>query len=718
MRLPPSRAGFCVALFLLATGLGIGCRTETEKPAYEKAPVILISIDTLRADRLPAYGYQGVRTPALDRFRADAILFSRAYSHVPLTFPSHATMFTGLMPAENGVRDNVGYTLDGTKHKTIPLLLKEKGYATGAAVSSYVLRRETGMGALFDWYDDKTEGRRGAGMGELQRPGSQTVEVATRWIDSQAENPFFFFLHLYEPHAPYEPPEPHRSAYRDRPYDGEIATVDDVLNKFFEHLRATGVYDRATIIVVSDHGEGLNDHGEEEHGVFLYREAIHVPLMVKLPDKARAGSEVGDVVQLADLFPTITQLAGVDSPSPGNTRSLLDSGSSASKTERRVYSETFYPQIHLGWSPLRSLVTERHHYVEAPSPELYDLVSDPSERRNMLSENRRIYAELRKELQAVDPKFELPSSVSSEEAAKLAALGYLGSSAADSKGPRPDPKTRIAVVGNIRRGTALLAAGRADEAVPVLKSIVESDPEITDAWAQLGKAYEQLGRYQKALASYQEAIRRSPSAAPKFALAIASIYLYLNDMTKAESHAKAGRSADPQMADLVLGVVALERGDFADAEAKARSAMTARLYKDSAIVLLARSRVKQGRPDEAVRMLDELQADIAQRGAQLPPLMEFVRGDALMRLGRVEEAEAAFRREIELFPRDTEAYASLAAVYLSKGNGKVAEEIMAKMLLANPGPSSAALAAQLFRHFGDLRRAEAYRRRAELASGT
>ena len=698
----------CAAMLMTSA-----CRRSNKITSYPGSPIILISVDTLRADHLPAYGYKRVRTPAIDKLRSDSILFRNAYSHCPLTFPSHVSVLTGLLPNESGVRDNAGYRLDTTRHPTIASLLRKQGYASGAAVSAYVLRAETGLGADFDWYDDETHGRQGANLGELQRRGEETTAAATRWIEAQSSKPFFLFLHLFEPHSPYEPPEPYRSAYASSPYDGEIASTDEIIGHFLDGLRSKGIYDRATVIFMSDHGEGLSEHGEEEHGIFLYREAIHVPLMVKLPEKRDAGTEVTTPVQLSDIFPTIAQVAGVEVPVRERVVSLLRVASDKNKEPRRIYSETFYPQIHYGWSRLRSLVDEHHHYIEAPSPELYDLAADPRERSNILTSTRRVYTEMRNALLEIKEDFAPAGNVSAEEAAKLAALGYLGSSATNSGGPLPDPKTRIATVARVRHGTALLAARRPAEAAALFKAVVESDPEITDAWAQLGKSYEQLGEYKKALASYQEAIRKSPSAGPKFALAIASIYLYLNDMNQAEAHAKAGYLSDPHMGDLVLGIVALERGDYADAEKRARSAMTADLYRDSAGVLVARSKVRQGRPDEALRILEDIRAKIMERKGDLPPLMEFVRGDALMRLGRVDEADAAFRNEIKLYPKDREAYASLAAIYLSKGDSQTAETIVSSMLRANPEPSSYALAAQLFGHFGDRRRAQSYAARSQ-----
>ncbi|HKO00063.1 MAG TPA: sulfatase, partial [Thermoanaerobaculia bacterium] len=237
--------------------------------------MILISVDTLRSDHLPAYGYTGVATPNIDALRKDGILYKRAYSHTPLTLPSHATILTGTLPADHGLRDNVGFKL-APNVPTLASLLKKNGYATGAAVSAFVLRHETDISRGFDFYDDDVEPI-GAStvIGRVQRDGRETARVAKSWIDRQ-QGTFFFFLHLYEPHTPYTPPEPFFGRYPNH-YDGEIAYADDIVGDFIGYLKQRDLYDKALIIFLSDHGEGLNEHGEEEHGIFLYREALQVP---------------------------------------------------------------------------------------------------------------------------------------------------------------------------------------------------------------------------------------------------------------------------------------------------------------------------------------------------------------------------------------------------------------------------------------------------------
>src|SRR5258706_16119 len=355
----------CLLPLLLPFAVACG-RHEPPSPRYERAPVILISVDTLRSDPLPAYGYRGVETPAIDALARDGMLFEHAYSHCPMTLPSHLSMLTGLTPVEHGVRNNLGFRFDAGKTASLPRVLKAHGYATGAAVSSYVLRGDTGLRDAFDYYEDSVNPPPGASFADHQRSGATTTALAEQWIGAHAAQPFFFFLHLYEPHVPYEPPEPYRSRYANR-YDGEIATADAIVGNFVQFLKAKGIYDRAIVVFTSDHGEGLGDHGELQHSILLYREAIQVPLVVKLPASARHGERVSAPAGLIDIARTIAELTGVELKTP-SAASLLSLPPS-----RDIYSETIYPYVQLGWSDLKSVVNERSHYIDSSRPELYAL---------------------------------------------------------------------------------------------------------------------------------------------------------------------------------------------------------------------------------------------------------------------------------------------------------------------------------------------------------
>ncbi|RPJ60153.1 MAG: hypothetical protein EHM24_27400, partial [Acidobacteria bacterium] len=309
---PASRASrlFFAALGLASVLGGLAAWRMLAPASRGEGVIVLISVDTLRADRLPAYGYQGVRTPAIDALAADGVLFERAYAHSPQTLPSHASILTGALPFETGVRDNVGFTLPPGR-PTLAELLRGRGMATAGVVSSFVLRKESGLARGFDFYDDRLPpSAPDKPMGQVQREGETSLRVAEGWMEGR-QAPFFLFFHIYEPHTPYTPPA--RFGEYD-PYDGEVAWSDEIVGSLVGWLKERGLYDNATIVFLSDHGEGLGEHGEKEHGLFLYDATIRVPLIVKLPRGEGTGRRVTAPVQHIDLVPTLLAQAGVPAP--------------------------------------------------------------------------------------------------------------------------------------------------------------------------------------------------------------------------------------------------------------------------------------------------------------------------------------------------------------------------------------------------------------------
>ncbi len=387
------REAAVLSCLVLAGCLLAGCARGPAARQFPGAPVVIVSIDTLRADHLPAYGYAAGETPHLDRFRKEAILFENAYTPAPLTLPAHVSLFTGTLPFVHGVRDNLGYRLNAKAHPTLAGLLKAKGYATGAAVSAYVLRAGTGLGDDFDLYDDHIAAPSGVdALGRVQRSGNETLALVKPWLAGVKDRPFFLFFHVYEPHAPYDPPEPFKSRHA-LPYDGEVAASDAVVGGLLDELRRLGVYDRSIVIVLSDHGEGLGEHGEDEHGILLYRWALHVPLLLKLPGAEKAGTTVREPTGLVDVLPTVAELVGLPAPKDLAGRSVFAKGG-----ERRLYAETYYPRLHLGWSELRALVDDRWQYVEGQKRELYDLGADPRQLTDVLAGNGELGRSRQKEL--------------------------------------------------------------------------------------------------------------------------------------------------------------------------------------------------------------------------------------------------------------------------------------------------------------------------------
>jgi tetratricopeptide (TPR) repeat protein len=677
---------------------------------WKGAPVVLISIDTLRSDHLPAYGYGKVETPALDALARDSVLFERAYSHVPLTLPSHASILSGRLPGEHGVRDNVGYRFDAGRFPDLPVLLHKAGYATGGAVSAFVLRGETGISAGFDFYDSRVDVQLSGAIGQSQRAGRVTEGLLLAWLREAAagRKPVFAFLHLYEPHSPYTPPEPFATRYRDAPYDGEIATADSIVGDFLGELRRLGIYDRALIVLLSDHGEGLGDHGEREHGLLLYREALQVPLLVKLPESARRGLRVAAPVGLVDVFPTVLGAVGLPVPAGLPGRSLLGLDA-ADLPAREIYAETEYPRLHFGWSDLSSLIRDRFHYIDGPDPELYDLAADPGERRSVLLAERPVFVGLRRDVAAYQRQLAAPAAADAETRERLASLGYATAPVApDRNEVLADPKKQIPTLRDLNHAMELFAGQHWAEAAPAFRAALRQNPRMVDAWEHLGRALEKMGQLSDSLAAYQEALRLS-SGGGQAAVAAGYVLLEMGRYDEAAAHAELARREEPQLAQALLGAVALARHQPEAAELAARSALDANRAGNAGaginvapLVVLAQARLREGKLNDSLALLDQASAELARRApGQSYPGLSYARGDVLARMGRNDQAEQAFQREIAEHPTAPQAYASLAMLFASEDRTPQALATIQRLVAANRSPGGYGMAVRTLRILGD-----------------
>ena len=684
-----------------------GCTRGPAPKQFPGAPVVLVSIDTLRADHLPAYGYSKGETPHLDRFRKEARLFEKAYTHVPLTLPAHASLFTGVLPFVHGVRDNLGYRLDTKVHPTLAGLLKAKGYATGAAVSAYVLRAGTGLGDGFDFYEDRIVSPSGVdALGRVQRTGKETLALVEPWLQSVNGRPFFLFFHVYEPHAPHDPPEPFKSRHA-LAYDGEVAASDAVVGELLDELRRLGVYDRSIVIVLSDHGEGLGEHGEDEHGILLYRWALHVPLLLKLPGADGGGTSAKEPVGLVDLLPTLTGLLGLPTPKGLPGRSVL----APDRAQTSIYAETYYPRLHLGWSELRSLVDARWQYVEGVRRELYDLAADPGQLTDVLTGNRELGRSRQKQLAEFPAGLERPGEASSEEREKLATLGYLGG-AVEASGPLPDPRLSLPALAEVKAGFRLAAAGKNEDAVAVFQKVLARFPYFFDARFELAQTLQRLGRYSEAYGAFRAAIRSSPGLAASVALPLGRVCLQLGRHDEAEANARIGLKANAAAAHELLARIALAKDDLAGAEREAAAVAGDAAAELGAAVVRAEVRIRQDRFAEALGLVEEAKRRIREDRLAPAPDLDFLRGDALARLGRYPEAQAAFEEEVRAFPANSQAWARLAVVYgMERRTVREVDRLLERMVAANPTPETFELAAKTLESMGDRRGAAAWRRR-------
>jgi choline-sulfatase len=709
-RLQPLTAVPLLAL-VLVSALSISCRRggSGEAPIFPKAPVVLISVDTLRSDHLPFYGYAGVETPALSALRKDSVLFERAYSQVPLTLPSHASIFTGLLPAGHGIHDNLGYRLK-PEVPTLAELMKKAGYRTGGAISAFVLLGATGMGRGFDFYDDGIEANKPhMATSMIQRPGAETEASLRKWIEGESHDPLFAFLHLYEPHTPYEPKEPYRTRYASSLYDGEIATADEIVGNFVRFLKEKGIYDRALVVFLSDHGESLGEHGEEEHGVFLYRATLQVPLLVKLPKGQYAGRTVKDTVQLTDVFPTIGEaVAAPGFPRIEGNVNLLSLATGAAAPERRIYAETVFPRTHFGWADLASVLDGKWQYVDAPRPEFYDLAADPGEVTNLVEKKPGPFRSMKLDLEKRKAAFEVPGVIDEEEKKKLASLGYLSTGATTGPGPLPDPKDEIGVIGTLREAFSKAKNGRPQEAIVFFEQLLKKNPRMLDVWDLYSEVLLDVGRGDDALAARKKVVELSPSGATVPLISVADLCLQIGKPDEALKNAQLARERGDLGASDMIARAWLAKGDLKNAESEARAGLKDPKLRKKSLLLIGRIEAKRQNLPKALEALDAIMADGGP--ADVPIGTHNLRGDVFARMDRAADSEREFIEEIRLHPEQNEARVGLALVYASSNRMGEAKRTIAEMVQQVGNSDAYARAVRALTFFQDRPAAEALRR--------
>lgn len=490
--------------------------------AGDKPNVILITIDTVRADRMGFLGSKRGLTPHLDSLAKDSVVFERTYSQAPITPVSHATILSGTYPRFHGVRDFGSRLPDSIPY--LPELFRARGYHTAAFVSSIILDPKNGFAPGFergfDIYDagfHRT--RRGeARLGTMQRRGEETVSHALEWLRKSQHGPQFLWVHLWDAHDPYDPPEPFKSAHANTPYDGCIAYVDATVGRLLEGLRAAGIYDGALIAVASDHGESLGDHGEDTHGVFLYDSTIHVPLLLKFPNGKFAGQKVTARASLVDVAPTL--LEAIQAPVPGAIQgaSLIALIETKDTSDRASLAENEYSRRGFGWSSLESLRTGKFLFVKSPQPELYDQTLDPAEKRNVFEKNKLAAARIAVQLDGLltragaNAPEAAHTSLDQQSMEKLRALGYVPSLGTNTAQIDVDPKSHIQVANDLHRANMLIEEAHETAAIPLLEHVVSSDPQIPHAQYFLGVAYKELRQFDQAIPHLKKAIELVPDS--------------------------------------------------------------------------------------------------------------------------------------------------------------------------------------------------------------
>ncbi len=685
--------------------------------------VVLITLDTLRADHVGAYGATMVDTPHLDRLASQGVVFEQAMTTAPLTLPAHSSIMTGQFPPVHGVRDNGGFFL-GPEQVTMAEILSERGYQTAATVGAFVLDSKWGLDQGFGTYQDDFDlsGIKAMSLASVKRPGNEVVDLALAWMEGVADQQFFAWMHLYDPHAPYESPEPYRSRYRGHPYRGAIAFTDAQVGRVFDFLEARGLADNTIVIVTADHGEGLGEHGEETHGFFVYETAMRVPLIVRAPARGIVPGRVSQPVRTVDILPTVLELLGASPPEPIEGVSLVPLMSGATRElALDGYGEAMYPLHHYGWSELTTLRSDRYKLIDAPRPELYDLQNDPNELVNLFDERRTVadamLRELRDRKRVMEedaPEAPQTEDVDPETRARLAALGYVGSFVATSSEPssgRADPKDKIGLF-NLMTTARDVSKGEdaGEEAIAMLRSVVAEDPNVIDAWFMLGNEYFKLGRWTEAIAQFRRSLELKPdydlaiinmanayrrlgqddaalagyehyvTIDPKNAYVhyqIGEIHMDQRNLARAEAAFAQALSIDPKLASaqVATAVLAYERGQLPQAEQRLREALT--LKPDVRLAHYNLALIAEARGDD-VAAEASYRAELANHPTAFKA--SFNLGRLKARQGQAGDAARLYQQSIDANKEFAEGY-----FYLAKATLDAGQDLDTAMSLARQG---------------------------------
>jgi choline-sulfatase len=680
--------------------------------------LLLVSLDTVRADRLGCYQHAAAQTPAIDALAASGLRFEHASTVAPLTLPAHASLMTGTFPGWHGVRDNGGFYLDDDQ-LTLAEILREKGFRTGGFVGAFVLDRRWGIAQGFDRYVDDFDldaFPSAAGMDMIQRPGSEVVDRALEWLQADPNRPFFAWVHLYDAHTPYEAPEPFQPRFprtRDGAYDAEIASADAQIGRLVSALRAAGRFDDTLVIVVADHGEMLGEHGELTHGFFIYEAATHIPLIISGPRiPARV---VSDQVRIVDVVPTALSLLGIAIPNQVQGTNLMPLAR-GQHLGLVAHAESWYPRYHYGWSELRSIQDERFKMIRAPRPELYDLATDPREEHDRATENASRLDVLGRALDEFESRTaragapQGPRAVDPETEERLAALGYVAGSISSKKieGPaRGDPKDKIELYNLMKEASTLSFAGKVDEAIATVRQALATDPEIVEGYLLLGNFYKKVKRPEDAIAAYRDALARdNEHQNALFSLALA--YKDEGRLDEARVGFERARALDPRNGRVVwqLADLWMRKGDFRQAEAILTDALALKVDEHRLLLKLGESRIEARLFDEAERAL---RAALEKKPGLA--LAQFDLGLAYEGKGQIEKAIEAYQAELSTNPKAYRAAFNAAKLLQKIGRGREAIAHYRKAIEIDPSFGTGQLyLAKALLDAGDLGGAEQWAR--------
>ena len=700
---PTNRVTLAALAFAACAGAAVGIwflRSAAHRSALrqlEGANVLLVTLDTTRADRLGCYGYATAETPALDNLAREGVLFERCITPTAFTLPSHASIMTGKFPASHGVPLNGGLALSDTQ-TTLAERLAAKGYRTGAFIGAFVLDGRWGLKQGFEHYDDNLEVKPGEqlNLARIQRPGDKVVDAALGWLRQTDTRPFFAWVHLYDPHTPYEPPEPWRSTWNDslsHLYDGEIAFADSQIGRLLDWLASRGLDKKTIVIAVGDHGEGLGSHGEAEHGYFVYDYAVHVPFIVRLPLDEFRGVRVPAQVRTVDIEPTILELVGADAHADRDGKSLVPMLTHPGRVgSRYAFSESVSTSIQYGWSALYSLRTNAYKYIEAPKPELYDLREDPDEDTNVVArlpgvakELREELAKIRKSMETKKPETQEPN-IDEETMRRLASLGYIGGTMATRKGEArvlADPKDMLHLYNAVLAAAGLTVENDYAGAARALEGVLKEDPANPQARFLLAMCYEKTDRTGDAKTILDGVLKDDPENV-RALIAMANLLSRERNYDETVAICKRALAKDEHNTQAYVLI--------ADAHIAANDNAGALPYLQKAVEIqpkLTRNRNNLAACLIALRRFDEAEAELKGILAEHPKfaLAYFNLGLAYEEEGKLDEARKAYATEVELHPNGVAARFNLANLLLRAGDMAGAEGQLRELVKAHPDES-------------------------------
>jgi len=645
--------GLLGALVFLLIGRPESASAETAKVRRDGGlNVLLIIIDTLRADRVGYSGYD-IKTPHMDSLASEGTRFIDATCQYPMTLPSHASIMTGTFPQFHGIRSNGNYYLK-KDFTTLAEALKENGFATSAFIGSVVLDSKYGLAQGFDLYDDTFKTPDYLEDIESQNLAQDVYQSAKKWFDAHHQKKFFMWVHFYDPHAPYIPPSPFDKEYKD-PYDGEVAYTDVYVGKLMDMLKEKGVYKNTLVVLTGDHGEGLGEHDEPTHAIFLYDTTVKVPLLFHCPGTIPEKITVKDQVRTVDFMPTILDMLKIKVPKAVQGESLVPLMQGEKRKEVYSYAETYFPFLSNGWAPLKCLRAGGFKFIKAPKPELYDLSSDPGELHNILNEKPQTAREMMGQLDELEAKYQAEKTaekitLSLEERERLESLGYVEFFDEEDlkKTGLPDPKDKIQLFNQIQTADDLLREGKLREAEAILDRVLLSDPGNPGIHYLLAQTHFENGRYEEAASALTKVLEVNKRNTTAF-LQLGLCYLYLGRTEEAEKEFKVVFQLTPEDVDS-LSVIATA-------------------FKEKAN--LAKSR-------------DYIERAVALDGENLKFRLQLA--EVLEMLQEDERALKEFEFVLDRDPGSAQAYLGLGLYHLNRGNLAQGVSSLEKSLSLSPSP--------------------------------